>query len=300
MLGRVNRFGQVVEPKITLLMSDLPAEKRLGAILSKKMAMLNANTTAARDSALSVSNVVDFMNPYGEEVIGELLEDNPELDAKLAYPTDNLQGESETELISRVTGRISLLCINEQENLYTLIETETLDLIAQKEAMGESVLRAEQLNLDARVIARMEVIPDTSSVQNEFTGSVYLDVTDTKVPVKPLTQLQVINLVRENLKLKALKQVNDHDFDQVKHQAKQQTREAIAQLRQDVKDYRSQILHNKYDSYSRDKASDRLKKQLAHVTSLLWKFPPNQPITLSVCNDWQNVEFLKFCSFASG
>ncbi|MDX2241464.1 MAG: strawberry notch C-terminal domain-containing protein [Leptolyngbyaceae cyanobacterium bins.302] len=278
MLGRVNRFGQVVEPKITLLMSDLPAEKRLGAILSKKMAMLNANTTAARDSALSVSDVVDFMNPYGEEVIGELLEDNPELDAKLAYPTDNLQGESETELISRVTGRIPLLSINEQENLYTLIETETLDLIAQKEAMGESILRAEQLDLDAKVIARMEVIPDTSSIQNEFTGPVYLDVTDTKVPVKPLTQLQVINLVRENLRLEPVKQVDDHDFDQVKHQAKQHARESIDQLRQDLKEYRSHLLQNKFDPYSRDKANDRLKKQLAHVTSLLWKFPPGQPV----------------------
>ena len=278
MLGRVNRFGQVVEPKITLLMSDLPAEKRLGAVLSKKMAMLNANTTAARDSALSVSNVVDFMNPYGEEVVGELLEDHPELNAKLAYPTDNLQGESETELISRVTGRIPLLSIAEQEDLYKRIETETLDLIAQKEAMGESVLRAEQLDLDARVIAQMEVIPDTSNVQNEFTGSVYLDVADTKVPVKPLTQLQVLNLVRENLGLEEVKQVTDHDFERVRYQAKQHTRESIDQLRQDLKEYRSQLLQSKHDSYSQDKARDRLKKQLAHVTSMLWKFPLGQTV----------------------
>ena len=278
MLGRVNRFGQVVEPKITLLMSDLPAEKRLGAVLSKKMAMLNANTTAARDSALSVSNVVDFMNPYGEEVVGELLEDHPELNAKLAYPTDKLQGESETELISRVTGRIPLLSIAEQEDLYKRIETETLDLIAQKEAMGESVLRAEQLDLDARVIAQMEVIPDTSNVQNEFTGSVYLDVADTKVPVKPLTQLQVLNLVRENLGLEEVKQVTDHDFERVRYQAKQHTRESIDQLRQDLKEYRSQLLQSKHDSYSQEKASDRLKKQLAHVTSTLWKFPPGRTV----------------------
>jgi hypothetical protein len=137
MLGRVNRFGQVVEPEITLLMSDLPAEKRLGAILSKKMATLNANTTADRESALSVSNVVDFLNPYGEEVITEILEDNPELEAKLAFPSEGLKGETDTELISRVTGRIPLLSVKEQEELYSLIESETLDLIAQKQAMGE-------------------------------------------------------------------------------------------------------------------------------------------------------------------
>jgi C-terminal domain on Strawberry notch homologue/P-loop containing NTP hydrolase pore-1 len=65
MLGRANRFGQVNKPKFTLLMSDLPAEKRLGALLAKKMAELNANVTASRESGLSVSSVVDFMNVYG-------------------------------------------------------------------------------------------------------------------------------------------------------------------------------------------------------------------------------------------
>ena len=182
-------------------MSDLPAEKRLGAILSKKMATLNANTTADRDSALSVSNVVDFLNPYGEEVVTEILEDNPELEAKLAYPSEGLKGETETELISRVTGRIPLLSVKEQEELYSLIESETLDLIAQKQAMGESVLEAQQLDLDARTIGQMEVIPDEATVRNEFTGPVYLEVVDAKVPVKPFNQLEVLNTVRENLGL---------------------------------------------------------------------------------------------------
>ena len=49
MLGRVHRTGQVALPAYTLLMGDLPAEKRPGAILCRKMASLNANTTAARE-----------------------------------------------------------------------------------------------------------------------------------------------------------------------------------------------------------------------------------------------------------
>ena len=46
MLGRVHRTGQVVRPRYTLLMGDIPAEKRPGALLCRKMASLNANTTA--------------------------------------------------------------------------------------------------------------------------------------------------------------------------------------------------------------------------------------------------------------
>ena len=92
MLGRVHRTGQVALPAYTLLMGDLPAEKRPGAILCRKMASLNANTTAARETDISLNNVVDFMNPYGEQVVTELLADDPELNARLDFPS--AQGDS--------------------------------------------------------------------------------------------------------------------------------------------------------------------------------------------------------------
>lgn len=278
MLGRVNRFGQVTEPEITLLMSDIPAEKRLGALLSHKMATLNANTTADRDSALSIANVVDFLTPYGEEVIHEILDDNPELEAKLAYPRNSLQGDSDIEAISRITGRIPLLSVKEQEELYALLESETLDLMAQKQAMGESVLEAQQLDLDARTIGRMEVIPDEGMIRNEFTGPVYLDVVDAKIPVKPLNQLEVINLVREHLGLEAVKQVADHNFDQVERTAKDQAQLTSAKLRQATRDYRTQLLPSKLDTYSRNKLTERLNTQFAHIRDTLRQFPSGQTV----------------------
>jgi|GEM_PF-229513 len=278
MLGRVNRFGQVSEPEITYLMSDIPAEKRLGALLSHKMATLNANTTADRDSALSVSNVVDFLTPYGEEVINEILDDQPELEAKLAFPREKLQGESDIEVISRTTGRIPLLSVKEQEELYALIESETLDLVAQKQAMGESVLEAQQLDLDARTIGRMEIIPDNSTVRNEFTGSVYLDVVDAKVPVKPFSQLEVINLVRENLDLEPIREINQHDFYQTEKQAKEQAQHTVHELRRETMKYRAEILSVKHDNYGKDKAGERIKNQFTHVGGIIRNFPSGQTV----------------------
>ena len=52
--GRVHRTGQVALPAYTLLMGDLPAEKRPGAILCRKMASLNANTTARTGRPISL------------------------------------------------------------------------------------------------------------------------------------------------------------------------------------------------------------------------------------------------------
>ncbi|WP_339383360.1 strawberry notch C-terminal domain-containing protein [Oculatella sp. LEGE 06141] len=276
MFGRVNRFGQVVEPQFVLLASDLPAEKRLGAILSKKMASLNANTTASRDSDLSPSDVIDFMNEIGEEIIAELLEGDPGLEAKLSFPSRNLQGESSVELISRVTGRIPLLAIAEQEELYQLIESEVTDLIQQKEALGENPLQAGQLNLDARTVGRMEVIKGEGS--GEFGGSVYLEVVDARVPVKPPTQLDVIKLVRESLELAPVSTVDEHRFQEVAAVAKQWGLAQYDQVVQQAEAYKQQALKGKSDPEIERRLHDRITAQLTHIGMVLERFPPGTPI----------------------
>ncbi|MEL6816398.1 MAG: strawberry notch C-terminal domain-containing protein, partial [Cyanobacteria bacterium J06598_3] len=97
MLGRIHRTGQVALPNYTLLIGDIPAEKRPGALLCRKMASLNANTTAARESDISLQNVVDFMNAYGEQVVTDLLKDDPDLNAQLDFPLAQV-GESDADI----------------------------------------------------------------------------------------------------------------------------------------------------------------------------------------------------------
>ncbi|MEM8716550.1 MAG: strawberry notch C-terminal domain-containing protein [Cyanobacteria bacterium P01_G01_bin.4] len=149
MLGRVHRTGQVELPSYTLLTTDLPAEKRPAAILSDKMATLNANVTADRETATTIQGVVDFFNEYGEEVIEQLLDDYSELNAKLDNPLSSA-GEGDLVLVRKMTGRIPLLPVAEQGEVYSLIEGEYRDYVEQKEAMGESLLQAGQLDLEPR------------------------------------------------------------------------------------------------------------------------------------------------------
>ncbi|MCU0548439.1 MAG: strawberry notch C-terminal domain-containing protein [Leptolyngbya sp. Prado105] len=278
LFGRIDRYGQVVKPSFDLLMSDLPAEKRLGALLAKKMAELNANVTASRDSQMSVANVVDFMNVYGEEVVRELLEEDYELQAKLSYPLDVGSDESDVAVIKRVTGRIPLLTIQEQEDLYSLIEAETRELITQKEAMGESVLKADQLDLDARTIAQMEVIPDDSGIKSEFTGAVALEVVDAKVPIKPFSQLQVINAVRQSLDLPAVEQIADHDFEAVTQIARERSRELLTKLRDETRSYRQELLPTKRTPGTKDRFTDKLDDQMKHIRKVLTETPPGTPV----------------------
>ncbi|MEM6517723.1 MAG: strawberry notch C-terminal domain-containing protein [Cyanobacteria bacterium P01_C01_bin.70] len=281
MLGRVHRTGQVALPSYTLLMGDLPAEKRPGAILCRKMASLNANTTAARETDISFNTVVDFMNPYGEQVITELLNDDPELNAQLDFPVAQADNDaSNIALIKKVTGRIPLLSIAEQEALYSLIESEYRDLVDQARAMGENILEADQLDLDARPLARMEAISDNSNTPSEFTGPVYLEVVDAKSQTKPLTQVQMINAVRESVGLETVKAVELHDPGAVAERTRQQANSALASLQTETEQYRQIALAGKQDPKARDKLNDRLDQQLIHVTQVLGEFPPGTPLRL--------------------
>ncbi|NMF84171.1 strawberry notch C-terminal domain-containing protein [Nodosilinea sp. P-1105] len=281
MLGRVHRTGQVALPNYTLLMGDLPAEKRPGAILCRKMASLNANTTAARETDISLNTVVDFMNPYGEQVVTELLTDDPELNAKLDFPAAQAENDaSDIALIKKVTGRIPLLPIAEQEAVYSLIESEYRDLVDQARAMGENILEADQLDLEARPLARMEVMADDSETASEFTGPVYLELVEAKSESKPLTQLQAINVVRESVGLVEVSAVEAHNPDDLAVRARQQVAATITELEAATNHYRQVAVAQKQDSKAIEKLNDRIEQQLTHVSSTLETFVPGTPLRL--------------------
>jgi C-terminal domain on Strawberry notch homologue/MutS domain I/Toprim-like/Protein of unknown function (DUF3991)/P-loop containing NTP hydrolase pore-1 len=285
MLGRVHRTGQVALPSYTLLMGDLPAEKRPGAILCRKMAGLNANTTAARETDISITNVVDFMNPYGEQVVMELLSNDPELEAMLDFPLAHSQTDlSDCALTKRVTGRIPLLSIAQQETVYTLIESEYRELVEQQRAMGESILEADQLDLDARTVARMEVISDQSTVRSEFTGAVYLEVVNAKGSAKPMTQLQVVNAVRDELGLAAVDSEGEHDRNAAVAIAQSQSMSLINGLTRTTNDYRQTIASQKRDEAIAAKFNEKMEKQLAQVTRILQRHPIGTPVRVATHN----------------
>jgi hypothetical protein len=199
MLGRVHRTGQVIAPAYDQLVADVPAEKRPAAVLAKKMASLNANTTASRSSQFTSKETVDFLNIYGDEVAAQLMTDLPEIHLKLGEPL--AAGENGLERIDaarKVTGRIPMLPVDEQESLYDLIENAYADRLQQAEAMGENALEAKTLPLDARTVER-RVIFDGKQGASPFAAGAVAEVVDVKRLGKPYTSEKVRELVASTL-----------------------------------------------------------------------------------------------------
>lgn len=151
-LGRVFRTGQVVPPKYSFLLSDIPSERRPAAVLGKKMSSLNANTTASAKGTQSFANIPDFLNVYGDQAAAQVLSEDAELNARLGHPW-SAEDKVLDGLVARMTGRIPLLSAKEQSDVYDRLESAYKDIIDLANATGTNILDTTSKPLDAREIS---------------------------------------------------------------------------------------------------------------------------------------------------
>lgn len=202
MLGRVHRTGQVVTPGYEQLVADIPAEKRPAAVLAKKMASLNANTTASRGGALTAKDVPDFINDYGDMVAVSYLADHPEMNGRLGWPVRATEtgGLERPDAMRKLTGRIPLLPLTEQEELYEHLEGEYRDLLAQMDAAGENALEAKTLDIKAKPKETTEVLGRKNESGSPFASPVNIEKVRAVRLGKPFTPAEVVKRVADAVK----------------------------------------------------------------------------------------------------
>lgn len=204
MLGRVHRTGQVIVPSYSQMMADIPAEMRPAAVLLKKMASLNANTTASRKSAVTAEGTVDFMNDYGGQIAQEYLRDNPDVSEAIGEVVDLVEDSTEGEEadIRKLTGYIPILPIKQQEEIYKDLIERYNDLIEREDSMGTNKLEAKAMDLDAQTVSSKPITEDKGD-PSIFAQPAFMEQVDVKRTVKPYSQEDVKDQVKENLDGKA-------------------------------------------------------------------------------------------------
>ena len=202
MLGRVHRTGQVIPPAYSQMMADIPAEMRPAAVLLKKMASLNANTTASRKSAVSAEGAVDFMNDYGGQVAQEFLRDNPGIHGdlggnKIAQVKENTEDASEED-IRKLTGYIPILPLKVQEEVYKDLIERYNELIEREDSMGSNKLEAKAQDLDAQTVSSVAITEDKGE-PSIFAQPAYMEKVDVRRTVRPYSKDEVKEQVKEAL-----------------------------------------------------------------------------------------------------
>lgn len=197
MLGRVHRTGQVIVPAYTQLMADIPAEVRPAAVLMKKMASLNANTTASRKSAFT-GDSVDFMNDYGDIVVATILGDDPDLNARLGHALKFQDGKPAIPgAAARATGRLTLLTPMQQQEFIDEISRKYVALIEQLTATGENKLEARSVDLAATPIEKTVI--KASEGPSPFQAEVTLEKVSAKSQGRAMKPADVVGTITDEL-----------------------------------------------------------------------------------------------------
>lgn len=255
MLGRVHRTGQVVAPAYSQLIADIPAEKRPAAVLSAKMASLNANTTASRDSDFKSKESPDFINRYGDIVVASVMENYEEIHKKLGSPLKHKEkgdGYQHEDAAKKVTGRIPLLSLKEQEVIYSVIESEYEDYISQLDAMGENMLEAKTLDLDAKTKAKAVIFE--ANGDSPFQENAVAEKASIKRIGKPYTSDFVKKAVEKELSGKT---------------GAEHSKAIIEPMKEKAVDYGNSLLESIENDETKESTRDRLNNTFSRWSHLM-------------------------------
>lgn len=195
MLGRVHRTGQVIPPAYTHLSAAIPAEERPTAVLMKKMASLNANTTGAKTSKFT-SEGSDFMNKYGDQAVAEILTQDPYTREALGLPENAVVGEGggpAPGAAAKATGHLTLLKPEQQQEFLDQVQSSYKSIIEALDASGTNDLEAKSMDLGARVLESQTIKP--ASGPSPFQGAVNLDKVSVKSQGRAMAPSEVLDHV---------------------------------------------------------------------------------------------------------
>lgn len=209
--GRVNRTGQLMKPIYDYVSSAIPAEKRLQMMLQKKLKSLDANTTSNQKNSEDLMKSDDFLNKYGDEIVKQWLEENPDMNRQLGNLI-NEDTKNIDNLAHKASGRVAILPVKEQEAFYTVIIDQYQSEVERLLQRGEYDLEVEDVNLDAETISR-DVAVVGKNPKSIFGGNTYLEKLNVNNLRKPYTKDELEKLIENALAGKTREQAKREMLD---------------------------------------------------------------------------------------
>ena len=194
--GRIFRTGQVHQPEYLYLNSAIPAEQRLMMMLAQKLKSLDANTSSNQNQNEKMMRVPDFLNKYGDRIVTDYLLENSKIHDLLGRPPLEQSGG---ETAARISGRMAVLSTDQQASFYEAITNRYLEYIDYLKQTGEYDLEVEELNFQAKTIAKKIVVAGNGG-NSKFGTDTYLEKLEVNALKKPYKTSELRNLIEERLK----------------------------------------------------------------------------------------------------
>ncbi|MDP1800838.1 MAG: strawberry notch C-terminal domain-containing protein [Bacteroidota bacterium] len=279
--GRINRTGQILLPIYDYNMSAIPAEKRLMMMLQKKLKSLDANTTSNQKQSTKILDVPDFLNKYGDKIVTQYLNENPEINKLLGDPLhlsdpDNEDAEITEDAAHKVSGRVAVLSTKMQEEFYNEISQSYNDYVEYLKQIGEYDLEVETMNLEADTLSSKAVRMGKGG-DSEFGTDSILEKVNANVLKKPFKRGELENIIRESLANNEPEKIQKKILDDYEIYAKETLENDLAK----EKDYYSEQIKN----ITNEKKAIKLKEMAVHSEYL--KYIANREKELNVALEKQ-------------
>jgi len=172
LLGRIHRTGQVEWPSFTMLATGIPAERRILAMLRKKLSSLKSNTSGGSSS--TKVDGVDFINMYGDVATAEYLNEHPDIQAFLnTSEYSDPDDAAGSDLAHKASGTAGLLSSVDQKEFFDSIEASYIAAIDLRNATGTNALERRVLPLEAEII-KENLIEEGLDSSNPFLTDVVM------------------------------------------------------------------------------------------------------------------------------
>lgn len=201
--GRINRSDQLNKPMYINIISILPAEKRLAMMNARKLKSLYANTSSNQKSSKTITDTIDFLNKYGDEVVGEWLKDNPDINKELGEPLDLSKDPIDVQNAAyKVTGKVAVLSTDIQERFYNEVLERYEALIEYLDSTGGNDLAVNSLPLNATILNSEVVIQGKGGI-SVFGDDSVLETIEVDILKKMIPQKDLMDLIEKELSPKS-------------------------------------------------------------------------------------------------
>ncbi|MCA3267272.1 MAG: strawberry notch family protein, partial [Azospirillum sp.] len=203
--GRVDRRGQVNEPRIVFPSTGLPFQIRQQAMHNKKLASLSANITSNRDHAALSDEIPDIINEVGEEIAYEYLIDHPDLAERLAINMEVAEETIEVRQqlffhVNRLFDRLLFLSVAEQNQVIDDIFETYKRHIEDLDLRGINPLRPKIMRGEAKFTSRVvyEGV-ERPFYDSAFDQPVYATEIEREIFIKPMRSDRILEEIEKSM-----------------------------------------------------------------------------------------------------